>query len=136
MKNRLRELALHVESRNPGKILPRLTDSASGLAHVPDLLVGLALVDTYGQVAREEIGLRPNSIGVFWASISRRTIRGRFYLSFLVLNAYIISTNDLKTRVVTCQRRATAQSGPGSGFRSLLLSLQVKSSSDRSFRND
>ena len=68
---------------------------------------------------------------------TRRTIRGRFYLLFLVLNAYIISTNDLKTRVVTCQRRATLPSRvrvPVSGrLIALLLSLQVKSSSDRSF---
>ena len=53
-----------------GKSFPQLTDSASGLAHVPDLLVGLALVDTHGKVASEEIGLGGSSKGVFWASIS------------------------------------------------------------------
>ena len=59
-----------------------------------------------GQEPNQRVGATAQNIG----SMTRRTIRGRFYLLFLVLNAYIISTNDLKTRVVTCQRRATLPS--------------------------
>ena len=69
-----------------------------------------------GRQARKEGDSRPAAPIIArgrWVVTSRRTIRGRFYLLFLVLNAYIISTNDLKTRVVNLP----AESDSGFRFR-------------------